>query len=241
MKSKNLITITTAAILLSVASSSALAGKGGGGKGGGGGGSGFDTPVEFQLAIGFRDNENDGVQSDGGIYFDGDIGLTGEDPLLDAHIDASAGKNYGNLYLRTGDTTNRSIYLDNSQCLSADCMELAEALGDVALTVAATEALGAGFCGMTINQTITAPMQITYFKPGVENPGFVHYQPGFKGKSPCRGDNGSSEVTVVRIAGDQWTVSGNAACVTAPYGDPGGLANMPFEFYVTNMSDENCR
>ena len=158
MKSAKLLTITTSVILSAMISTTAMGakggGKGGGGAGGGGGGSGFDTPVEYELAIWFRDAETDGLRSDGAEYYDGDLGVDGEDPLLDAHIDASAGKNYGNLYFRTGDTVDRSLYLDNSDCLSESCMTL-DGLHDVAFTVAATESLGGGFCGMSINQIIT--------------------------------------------------------------------------------------
>lgn len=255
MKLSNLVKITTAAILLAATVNPVYAakggntdnngnGKGGSGNGGGGGGSGFDTPVEYHLAIGFRDADGDGVQSDGGIYYDGDLGLEGEDPLLNAHFDASAGSNYGNLYLRTTDTNARSVYLDITDC-QANCDNppfAADEFHDLGLTVAATHALGGGFCGMAIDQTITAPMEITYRMPGIDFPGFVLYEPGYKGgKSLCKGSNGSAEVTVVRESGDAWTVSGTLACVTAPYDEWGGLVNMPFEFYVTNLTDPNCQ
>lgn len=249
MKLSTTIQITSTAVVLALTMNIAHAAKGGGGggkgpgNGGGGGGSGFDTPVEYPLAIFFRDQEGDGIQGDGGIYYDGDLALEGEDPLLDAHIDASSGGNYGNLYLRTTDTFDRSLWVDITDC-DTNCENPpfeAEYIRNAGFTVVATDAVSRGFCGMAVDQPISVPMELTYWLPGADHPGFVLYEPDFKGKSPCRGKNGSSEVSVIRTGTDTWTVSGSLACVAGPDQVWGGLVNMPFEFYVTNMSEEDCQ
>ena len=190
MKLSRMIQISIVTLMLAIAMSSANAapkdgkGKGGSGEGGGGGGSGFDTPVQNYLIITFRDYSGDGVKSDGGPYSDGDLGLG--DPNVDAHIDTSAGSNYGNLYLRTTRSESRSLYLDIGDCV-ADCDNqpfTADNFHSAAFTVAATHSISSGFCGMTngIEHAVTAPMQITYFDPNYDSPGFVHFQPGVKGK-----------------------------------------------------------
>ena len=93
---------------------------------------------------------------------------------------------------------------------------------------------------MDDGQYITAPMQITFFDPDFQSPGFVHFEPGVKGKSPCKGDNGSAEVLVYRNSSTSWTVSGDVACVASPgTGDPGGMVFMPFEF--TAVADRICQ
>ena len=96
MKSAKLLTITTSVILSAMISITAMGakggGKGGGGDGGGGGGSGFDTPVEYELAIYFRDNETDGLRSDGAEYYDGDLGIEGEEPNAETHLRVPPGR-----------------------------------------------------------------------------------------------------------------------------------------------------
>jgi len=246
MKPSTIIQSTAAGLCIALFAASAFAGRGhsaGGGKGGGnggGGGSGFDTPEQVHLAIAFRDSASDGVESDGGTYFDGDLNIAGEDPDLDAHIDISAGGNYGNLYLRTTNTVDRSLGLDISDCV-ADCGNqpfTEEWFHSAALKVAATESLSGGLCAMSDGQVVTAPMQITYSFSANEAPGFVHFQPGIKGKSPCKGSNGSAEVSITRIDDTNWAVSGDAACVVAPDGSAGGVVVMPFEFSV--IGDQPC-
>jgi hypothetical protein len=255
--SKTIIMITTGllAAVLSVPVAAEKGGNKGGGKGGsggGGGGSGFDTPEQVFLTITFIDSFTDingdsvpaGVRSDGyGPYFDLDLDASTEN--VDAHLDASAGGNYGNLYLRTSHSASRSLTLDITGCV-ADCDSQpfeVESFRNAALKIAATESISGGFCGMGIGQAhqITAPMQITYFDPDIESPGFVHFEPGIKGgRSPCRGDNGSAEVSVVRNGDKSWTVTGDAACVTTPdSNEPGGIVFMPFEF--TAVAERSCQ
>jgi len=246
MKAFKMIQITFASLLLAVMANPAVAAKGGNGggskgSGGGGGGSGFDTPVQVHLTITFRDESADDVQSDGGPYYDNDLHIADGDNV-DAHIDASSGGNYGNLYLRTSNSENRTVWLDISDCV-ADCLNqpfAAQYFRYAGLKVAATESLSGGFCGMAPGQTITAPMQITYQLNASDSPGFIYFEPGVKGKSACRGANGSNEVTVFRASDTSWTVSGDAACVTWPGGtDPGGVVYMPFHF--TADADSSCQ
>ena len=212
-------------------------GNGGGDKGDkgdkGSGGSGFNAGPEItaSLIISFRDDDADGFVSDCSVYQD----LLDE---VDAHIYTGSGGNYGNLYLHTGNTISRFLTVDISDCKS-NCDAQPFARKDfhfAGLKVVAAEAVSGGVCGMTTGQSITAVAQLTYnFEKDGSQPGFIHFQPGIKGKSPCRGANGSDEVLVEKLndmeLGDYWRVSGDMACVTAPGGaDPGGTVSMPFSF-----------
>lgn len=213
-------------------------GKKGGGKGKGGSGFNAQGADQLPLTISFDDATNDLMGSDGSTYIDSDI-QDAPDAELAAHILVAANGNYGNLYLMTSNTASRTVYMDISDC-QADCDAQPEFSSGsqagslpVALTVIATEAVSDGFCGMNNGQVITAPMEITYNIDGITQPGFIYFNPGIKGKSPCRGSGTSDEVSVERIDDVTWRVMGSAACVVKPGGrDAGGQVNMPFGFTV---------
>ena len=247
MKTSKWIMTTLVLILALSLAMPALAGKpdngDGGGKKGGGkskGGSGFNAEGADQLplTITFDDELYDLMKSDSATgdpapYVDSDIdGAPGAN--LAAHIFVGSSGNYGNLYLMTSNTVNRTVYMNLSDC-NVDCDDrpfISDSL-PVALTVIATEAVTNGFCGMGIGDTITVPMEITYNLEGVQQPGFIYFNPGIKGKSPCRGTGTSDEVSVKREHDLIWHVMGSAACVVKPGGrDAGGQVNMPFGFRV---------
>jgi hypothetical protein len=213
------------------------------------GGNGFNTPSPISLTISFRDNYNDGIQSDDGSYSDESADLAFP---LDAHIDGDSGGSYGNLFLRTTHTdpaNPRTLYLD----IASGCVDGCDhgsvqnqpfqtaSFHILALNLAATESIAGGLCGMQTGQTITAPMQIDYADPeiyGTEAPGFIDFFPVTRGKSPCKGSQ-ASEVTVIRNDTGKWTVSGGAACVTWPGGrEFGGVTVMPFEFTASIEASE---
>ena len=231
------IVITLTAGLAVTDLSAAPGGKGNGGgdksdKGSGGSGFNAGPEISVSLIIEFRNDEADGFLSDGYSYVD----LEEE---VDAHIYTGSGGNYGNLYLHTGNTLNRYLTVDISDCRS-NCPDpqpfTREDFHFAGLKVVAADAVSGGVCGMSVGKSITAVAQLTYnFETEDSQPGFIHFQPGIKGKSPCRGANGSDEVLVEKLKdqelGDYWRVSGEMACVTAPGGaDPGGTVSMPFSF-----------
>jgi len=231
------IVITLTAGLAVTDLSAAPGGKGNGGgdksdKGSGGSGFNAGPEISASLIINFRDDAADGFLSDGSLYED----LVDE---VDAHIYTGSGGNYGNLYLHTGNTPNRYLTVDISDCKS-NCPDpqpfIREDFHFAGLKVVAADAVSGGVCGMSVGKSITAVAQLTYnFETEDSQPGFIHFQPGIKGKSPCRGANGSDEVLVEKLndpeLGDYWRVSGEMACVTAPGGaDPGGTVSMPFSF-----------
>jgi hypothetical protein len=235
--------MTTLVLILALSlAMPALAGKpdngDGGGKKGGGkskGGSGFNAEGADQLplTITFDDASGDLMKSDSALYVDSDI-PGAPDANLAAHILVGSSGNYGNLYLMTSNTVDRAVSMDISDC-HADCDDQPFSSDSlpVALTVIATEAVSSGFCGMGNGDTITAPMEITYNLDGVEQPGFIYFNPGIKGKSPCRGTGTSDEVSVERVDDVTWRVMGSAACVIKPGGrDAGGQVNMPFGFTI---------
>jgi hypothetical protein len=204
------------------------------------GGSGFNAEGADQLplTITFDDAVNDRMGSDGAAYVDSDI-QNAPDADLAAHILIASNGNYGNLYLMTSNTASRLVAMDISDC-QVDCGDQPEfspgsQAGSlpVALTVIATEAVTDGFCGMSNGQVVTAPMEITYNIAGITQPGFIYYNPGIKGKSPCRGTGTSDEVSVERVDDVTWRVMGSKACVVKPGGrDAGGQVTMPFGFTV---------
>jgi hypothetical protein len=224
----------------------AMAGKpnpddGGGKKGGGKGGSGFNATGADQLpvTITFDIVSGDRMRSDGSAYIDSDIDGA-PDADLAVHILIASNGNYGNLYLMTSNTANRTVDMDISDC-QVDCDAQPEfspgsqaGTLPVAITVIATEAITDGFCGMSSGGApITAPMEITYNIDGITQPGFIYFNPGIKGKSPCRGSGTSDEVSIERVDNDTWRVMGAAACVVKPGGrDAGGQVTMPFGFTV---------
>jgi hypothetical protein len=246
MKTSQWIGLSLAIIIAVCMASPAVAGKpdkgdGGGPKGGGKskGGSGFNAEGADQLplVITFDDLTGDRVGSDGASYVDSDIDGAPDENLA-AHILIAANGNYGNLYLLTSNTTDRTVFMDISDC-SADCDNQPEfspgsqaGYLPTALTVVATDAVSSGFCGMSDGDVITAPMEVTYTLDGIEQPGFIYWHPGLKGNSPCRGAT-MDEVSVEKVDDVTWRVMGNAACVVAPGGrDPGGQVSMPFAFTV---------
>lgn len=240
MKTTKWIMGTLVVILAISLAMPAVAGKGGKGGGKSKGGSGFSAEGADQLplTITFDDAPGDRMQSDSVPYVDSDI-QGAPDEALAAHIFVGSSGNYGNLYLLTSNTVDRTVYMDVSDC-QADCDDQPEfspgsqaGFLPVALKVIATEAVSNGFCGMGNGDTITAPMEITYNLDGIEQPGFVHFNPGIKGKSPCRGTGTSEEVSVQRVDDVTWRLLGSAACIVKPGGrDAGGQVNMPFGFTV---------
>ena len=213
-------------------------GKKEGGKGKGGSGFNATGGDQLPLTITFDNVTGDRMRSDGSTYVDSDIDGA-PDADLAAHILIASNGNYGNLYLMTSNTASRAVYMDISQC-TADCEAQPEfspgsQAGSlpVAMTVIATEAITDGFCGMSNGQTVTAPAEITYNIEGNSQPGFIYFNPGIKGKNPCRGSGTSDEVSVERVDDVTWRVMGANACVVKPGGrDAGGQVSMPFGFTV---------
>jgi len=217
----------------------------GGGKDGNPGGSGYDTPDPISLTITFTDDElNFGIQSDEAAYVDDHPDAAYP---LDAHIDGNAGGNYGNLYLRTDFSLDRSVRID----IEKGCVEGCDnqpfstrSFHLMGLKVAATESVSGGFCGMEtgVDNAITAPMQLAYYDPqafDTSAPGFIDFFPVTKGKSPCKG-SAASEVRVIRESDRSWLVRGEAACIRWPGGrEFGGVAYIPFEFKAESV--EACQ
>jgi hypothetical protein len=252
MKVQQLMTSISAGLMMAVLANLAIAGpppgKGGGkDKDGNSGGNGFNTPNPISLTINIKSDTSSGnekyfgIQGDGSSYSDGD---PADDFPLDVHIDGDSGGSYGNLFLRTDFSVNRGVTLD----ISSECVDGCDdqpfdqrKFHLMGLMVAANESIAGGFCGMAIGREITAPMQITYYDPvffETQAPGFVDFFPVTKGNSPCKGSP-ASEVSVYRIDQNNWTVSGDAACIKWPGGrDFGGVALMPFEFSAKINSDE---
>jgi len=252
MKAQQLVISISASIMMAIFVNPAMAGKpdgkgGGKDKDGSSGGNGFNTPNPISLTISIKSDTSSGnekyfgIQGDGSSYSDGDPAA---DFPLDVHIDGDSGGSYGNLFLRTDFSVDRSVSLD----IKTGCVDGCDdqpfdqhSFHLIGLMVAANESIAGGFCGMQDGQTISAPMQITYYDPaffGIQNPGFVDFFPVTKGKSQCKGSP-ASDVSVLRIDGNSWTVSGDAACITWPGGrDFGGVALMPFEFSASINTEE---
>lgn len=249
---KQVISILSAIMIASVSSQILAAqpeGKGGGkNKDGNSGGNGYNTPNPISLTITIKSDKSNGselyygIQSDyNASYSDGD---PSDDHPLDVHIDGDSGGSYGNLFLRTDFSLDRSVSLDISSGCEDGCDNQPfekRSFHLFGLMVAANESIAGGFCGMGIPQTITAPMQIAFYDPDffeTQAPGFVDFFPVNKGKSACKG-SAASEVSVTRTSADKWTVSGDAACIKWPGGrEFGGVAFMPFEFSASINAEE---
>jgi len=252
MKVQQLMISISLSIMMAVSLNPAMAGKpdgkgGGKDKDGNSGGNGFNTPNPISLTISIKSDTSSGnekyfgIQGDGTSYSDGD---PADDFPLDVHIDGDSGGSYGNLFLRTDFSVDRSVTLD----ISSGCVDGCDdqpfdqhTFHLLGLMVAANESIAGGFCGIQNGQTISAPMQIIYYDPdyfGMQSPGFVDFFPVTKGKSQCKGSP-ASDVSVLRIDENNWTVFGDAACIKWPGGrEFGGVALMPFEFSASINSEE---
>jgi hypothetical protein len=208
------------------------------------GGNGFNTPSPISLTITFDDHMDDAIRSDGDSYIDEANDLPN---ALAVHIDGDSGGSYGNLFLHTGNTDpayprTRTVSLDIYTGCEDGCENqpfTRRKFHFLGLTVSATESIVGGLCGMLVDESITAPMQLIYADAdpdafGTEAPGFIDFFPASKRKSPCFGQ--TSDVTVKREGDHEWIVSGNvAACITWPGGrEFGGVSLMPFEFTAQN-------
>lgn len=218
-------------------------GKGGGkGGGGGGGGGGSDiTPAKITFASSRGMGElGDRIDSDGGgTYVHGQDGL---------EVYLGAGGAHGDIFFLLGNATNRGLWLDFSVCARIDpldCNPPNPALGvdyDTSIAVAPGDAVpsGDGLFGIAAGDTIYAPVEIFYAYTGEQHPGKVFFDPGLKGKNPCK--NLSLNVAIYRPGPEErWIVSADdatPACATLPGGggnDLSGQYDMTFSFTIETL------
>ena len=223
--SKYILISTLMLTIASTASAKPGGGKGGGGKDDGGGGGGV-TPA----SITFRDAVDDRVGSD--VITPYINGVDGVEAFLGSKA------NVGNVWLRLAQSS-RGLYLDFADCYNNNCISPLAPLDNgvvslSAIKLDADDVLSGGIVSMALGETISAPLRIYYQFEGGEAPGFIEFNPGVRGGSPCK--NKSNFVTVIRTSDTSWDISaepGNRACATMPGGnDLSGVYLMPFSFTV---------
>jgi hypothetical protein len=173
----------------------------------------------------------DRIRSDWGqSYIDGENGV-------EAFLGSQA--NSGNVLLNLKNSS-RGLMLDFGDCVTPEnCNSPASQVYSLAnIRVDATAVKKNGLLGMTLNETISAPMRVYYWVSADQGPGFIDFNPNLTGKSPCKG--ASDFVSVTRTGEGSWEIEADATrigCVTLP--DNAGWAgnyHFPFQFTVQALT-----
>jgi hypothetical protein len=239
-KNENRNSRTVVALVLSFAllvPGLAMAEKGGkgGGKGGGGNGNGGDiTPAKITFSPGGR------IDSDGqGSYVhEGEGGL---------EVYLGTGGAEGDIFFRLGNAPGRGLWLDFSVCATGDPLDCTPPYGakvdyDTSIAVAPGDvvASGNGLFGIPEGETIYAPVEIFYSYTGLEHPGKIFFDPGLKGRNPCK--NLSLNVAITRPGPEElwvvWADDKIPACATLPGGggnNYSGQYDMTFSFTIETL------
>lgn len=174
----------------------------------------------------------DRIRSDWGqSYIDGEDGV-------EAFLGSKA--NFGNVWLKL-ENSPRGLLLDFSECVSPSesCNPPASQVYSLAsIKVDANDVKKNGLLGMSVNETISAPMRVYYRVSAEQGPGFIDFNPDLTGRTACKG--ASDFVSVTRTGEASWEIVADPTrigCVTLP--DNAGWAgnyHFPFQFTVQALT-----
>lgn len=243
-RSKCLGVTVFAALFMAVAPGAhAAKGGNGGGKGSGGGNSTQPVAVTFRDCTGgvpsgafvnLHPNDTAICQSSSDDRLKSDEALAYTDGLDGVGAFIALTGSYGALGVRLAQSP-RGLFIDFSDCAGAlgSCNPpfTSQIDSSTAIDVDADKVVQNGLLGMTVGQSISTPLRVTY-----GDFGFINFNPNVKGKDPCK--NKSNYVVATRTSDTTWEVIADAntiGCMTLPGGDFGGTYRMPFQFTIVQQ------